>query len=130
MNQTSKKVLTVEDDAPQRNALRDTFMKEGFTVLEAKDGEEGLQIALREHPDVIVLDIMMPKMNGIEMAKRLREDAWGKTAKILMLTNADDLAHVNSAMSQTVHHYLVKADTSIENIVESVQGMLRESIKN
>ncbi len=77
MDTQTKKILVVEDDVPELNALRDKFTREGFSILTAKNGEEGLAIALREHPDLILLDIIMPVMDGITMLVKLREDSWG-----------------------------------------------------
>lgn len=70
-------ILIVEDDVPELNALRDKFTHEGFSILEAKNGEEGLATALREHPDLILLDIIMPVMDGMTMLVNLRKDPWG-----------------------------------------------------
>ena len=67
-----KVVLVIEDDPPLREALYDKLTREGFSVFLAKNGEEGLALALREHPDLVLLDLLMPKMGGIEMARRLR----------------------------------------------------------
>ena len=78
-----KKVLVVEDERTLRDALVKKLSKEEFTVLSAKDGKEGLDTALAEHPDLILLDILMPKMNGIEVLQKLREDEWGAKAKVI-----------------------------------------------
>lgn len=87
----NKKILVieaVEDNAPLRKALHDKFSLEGFSVIDAKDGEEGLTVAMSEHPDLILLDILMPKMDGLTMMKKLRQgDEWGKHVPIIVLTN-------------------------------------------
>ena len=89
----NKKILVVEDEISLRKALADKFRREGFAVLEAKDGEEGLAVALKEQPHIILLDIVLPKMDGMTMLKKLRqENAWGKSVPVILLTNlsADD----------------------------------------
>ena len=129
MNTQSKKytVLVVEDDVSLLNALVDKFSREGFSVLEAKNGEEGLEIALQKHPDVILLDVVMPKMDGMTMLKRLRENEWGKTAGVIILTNLSELAKVSEAVTHGSFEYLVKSDWKIEDVVAKVKEHLKTS---
>lgn len=124
MDKDKKKILVIDDDDNLRLALSDKLAIEGFAVLEAKNGKEGLAKALEEHPDLLVLDIMMPVMNGIDMLKALRQDEWGKKAKVIMLTvleNADTLAEAMDGGSFT---YLVKTDLNTEQIVKEVKDKL------
>lgn len=116
--------MIIEDEAPLRSALRDKFIFEGFAVLEAKNGEEGLEISLRNHPDLILLDIVMPRMDGMTMLKKLREDAWGAEAKVIILTNLSDSAKISEAMSQKSYNYLVKSDWKLEDVVIKAREML------
>src|SRR3989344_7077543 len=126
----SKKILVIEeieDDASLRNVLHDKFSLEGFSVLEAKDGEEGLTIALREHPDLILLDIVMPKMDGLTMMKKLREaNEWGKHVPIILLTNLNaDNDRINQAITDNQPaYYLVKSNWSMEELVEKIRERL------
>ena len=131
---SSKKILVIEaieDDASLRNLLHDKFTLEGFNVLEAKDGEEGLVTALREHPDLILLDIVMPKMDGLTMMKKLREaNEWGKNVPIILLTNlnADD-DKINQAIADNEPaYYLVKSNYTIEDLVEKIRERLSWSV--
>src|SRR3989344_3013072 len=120
----NKKILVieaVEDEISLRNALHEKFTAEGFRILEARDGEEGLAIALREHPDLILLDILMPKMDGITMMKKLRQaNEWGKKVPIILLTNlsAKD-EKINKAIADyEPAYYLVKSNWSMADLVE------------
>ena len=113
-------ILVVEDESSQRMALTDAFSSEGFKVFAAKDGSEGLALALREHPDMILADIVMPVMDGITMLSKLREDIWGKDAKVIMLTNLSD------ALEHGSYDYLVKSDWNIEDVVARVHARLSE----
>lgn len=124
MNKANKKILIVEDELSLRGALRDKLIREGFNVLEAKNGEEGLRVALREHPDLILLDIIMPVMDGMTMLKRLREDVWGKEAKVVMLTNLSDNEKLAEAITHGSYEYLVKSDWKIENVVAKIKEKL------
>jgi len=119
--ENKKKILIVEDETSLRNALRDKFTWEGFAVIEAKNGEEGLEIALREHPDLILFDIVMPVMDGMTMISKIRIDAWGKDAKVIVLTNLSDVAIAHGS-----YDYLVKSDWKIEDVVARVRERLGE----
>lgn len=125
--QTKKHIiLIVEDEVSQRNALRDKLTREGFAILEAKNGEEGLAMALHEHPDLILLDIVMPKMDGLTMMKKLRqENEWGKKVPIILLTNlADDNDKINRVAEDEPAFYLVKSDWKIEDVMEKIKERL------
>ena len=96
------------------------LMLEGFIVLEAENGEEGLDVALRDHPDLILLDIIMPKMDGLTMLKKLREDVRGKNTKVILLTNLSDNEKVSEALLQGSYDYLVKSDWKIGDVVAKI----------
>ncbi len=96
----------------------------GFEVLEAKDGEEGLEQCLKHHPDIVLLDIMMPMMNGIDMLKRLREDAWGRTAQVIMLTVLENAEPVADAMEGGSFTYMIKTKVNADQIAAKVKEML------
>lgn len=124
----SKKILIVEDEAPLRNLLRNKLGSEGFSVLEAKDGEEGLEIALREHPDLILLDIIMPKMDGMVVLRKLREDVWGKNASIIILTNYDTNDPIlHAVVIDQPSYYLIKSDTPLEKVLEKAREVLESN---
>jgi DNA-binding response OmpR family regulator len=118
------KILIVEDELPLLQALIDKFNKKGFTVVIAKNGDEGLASAFQEHPDLILLDLVMPRMGGMTMLERLRLDAWGKDVPVIILTNLSDNEAVSEAAKEFVFDYLVKADWKIDNIVEKVKEKL------
>lgn len=126
----NKKILVIEaieDDNSLRRALRDKFTREGFNILEAIDGEEGLTIALSEHPDLIVLDILMPKMDGLTMMKKLRQkNEWGKNVPIIFLTNLSaDNDKINKAITDYMPaYYLVKSNHTIDDLVEKIKERL------
>lgn len=119
-----KKILIVEDEPGLLNALVDKFTHEGFVVLSAKDGQEGLEVALPEHPDLILLDIIMPVMDGMTMLRDLRKDPWGKNVPVILLTNLSEAEKVAESLSQGVYYYLVKSDWKLEDIVKKVKEKL------
>lgn len=119
-----KKVLIVEDDASLCQALFDKFTREGFQSLKANDGESGLAVALEKHPDIILLDIIMPKVDGLTMLKDLRQDEWGKMVPVIILTNLNDAENVSQAMENGVYEFLVKSDWKLDELVERVKNKL------
>lgn len=121
----TKRILIVEDDLPLLNALAETFEKEGFQVLKAQDGEEGLKVALKESPDLILLDIIMPKMHGWQMLEKLREDSWGKKVMVIVLSNISDPQKKEQFMETgQVVDYLVKTELRLQDVVHKVKERL------
>ncbi|MBU0647120.1 response regulator [Patescibacteria group bacterium] len=119
-----KKILIVEDEVILCNVLYDKLIREGFIALKAGDGKEGIEVALREHPDLILLDIIMPVMDGITALKKLREDEWGKDVKIIILSNLNDNERVAEAMSQGTYDFFVKSDWNLEDVVIKIRKMI------
>jgi len=118
------KILIVEDDESLLNVLTDSFTAEGFTVLSAANGAIGLETALKEQPDIILLDIQMPVMDGLAMLDKLRQDDWGKQAEVILLTNFSDTEKVAIAAEKGAYDYLVKSDWKTEDIVKRVKKKL------
>jgi len=121
MTDIKKIILVVEDEDPLRMVLKDVLTVEGYGILEAKNGIEGLDMALREHPDLILLDILMPKMDGLEMLKKLREDEWGKQAPVIVLTNLSDNEDIARAVEEDVFEYFVKTDIKINEVIARIR---------
>lgn len=118
-----KTILIVEDDQTLHKALVDKFTREGFLVLQANDGQEGLNQALTNHPDLILLDIIMPKMDGITMLKKLQATEAGSRIPVIFLTNLTDSSNMAGAMGGGFD-YLVKSDWRIEDVVKKVKEKL------
>ena len=125
MAKSGKKVLVVEDEAPLRELLITELKREGILALGAKDGEEGLTVALKEHPDLLLVDIIMPKKDGLEMVTSLRDDAWGKEASVVLLTNLNDSEKIVQAIEYGAREYLVKADWKIEDVIRMVKDKIK-----
>ena len=124
----NKKILIVEDEQPMLDALKDKLVSEGFVVVGARDGEEGLATAFREHPDLILLDLIMPKMDGISMIKNLRSDAWGHKVPVIILTNlSPDNNIIKTIEENSPAFYLVKSDWNINDIVSKIRDLLEGS---
>ena len=122
-----KKILVVEDEESMLDAISDYLETQEFVTITARDGEEGLGIALKEHPDLILLDILMPKMDGMIMLQKLRQDEWGKGAPVIILTNVSPNTNsvINSVLQNKPAYYLVKSDVKLEGIIEKIKDVLK-----
>ena len=118
-----KHVLIIEDEKDMREALAAALTAADFEVTTADNGATGLQTALAEKPDVILLDLLMPVMGGQEMLAKLRLDDWGKTAKVIMATALDDVQNVDAGFEGGILDYIVKSNMSLSEIVKVVQGV-------
>ena len=121
---SAKKILIAEDEAAMLNALVSKFEKSGFNVIPACDGAEGFEKALKEKPDILMLDIIMPKINGLELLKKIREDKWGAHVPVVLLTNLSDAYNVSEAGKYGVYDFLVKTDWRLDDIVALVKERL------
>ena len=119
-----QRLLIIEDELPMRRALQDCLAAEGYRVLTAADGESGLQRALDEQPDLILLDIMMPKLDGFAVAAELRR--LGRTTPILMLTAKGQVEDRVTGLDAGADDYLVKP-FSIEELLARVRALLRRT---
>jgi CheY-like chemotaxis protein len=119
------KILLIEDETDIREALCDALQDRGYAISCAVDGEEGLQKAVAEQPDVIVLDMKMPVMDGPAMLEKLRKDPWGKGAKVIILTAFDDSPTITVALESDPSYYLVKTNVSLEEIGDKIAEVLQ-----
>ncbi len=120
----SKKILIAEDDELLAKALAVSLEESGYKVFSAYDGEEALFLAEKNLPDLILLDINMPKMDGLSMLKEMRATAWGKGIKVIILTNLNDENRVFEALKNSVFSYLIKSDWDLDKIVKRVKDEL------
>ncbi|MBU0708235.1 response regulator [Patescibacteria group bacterium] len=123
MTEEPKKILIVEDEAPASKILSDVLAREGFKVIETRNGEEGLDAALREYPAVIILDILMPGMDGLTVARKLREDEWGALVPIVLLTNVGTSQQEAEEIDSDII-YLVKTEWKLEKVVQVVKEII------
>jgi DNA-binding response OmpR family regulator len=120
-----KSVLVVEDDTMLREMYKRLLQTQNYSVLCAVDGESGLEMALNHRPDVILLDLEMGKVGGFELLEKLRENEWGKQAKVIIFTNhdANDEALLKVMQYQPIY-YLMKASVSPTQILEKIEEAL------
>lgn len=120
-------ILLVEDEKILANTLEEKLTSEGFTVLRANDGGQALKLATEKHPDLILLDLLLPKVDGLTMLKGLRADPWGLHAKVIILTNVNNSGKIADSMEiglDNTFEYLVKTGWSLDNIVSRIKEKL------
>lgn len=116
-----KRILIIEDEPDIREAMAEAVTQENFSVSTASNGEEGLRKALTEKPDLILLDIVMPIMDGHEVLKKLRQDVWGRNVKVIMLTSMDDVKNIAEAHTGSITDYVIKAHSSLDEIINKIR---------
>mgnify|MGYP001587951702 CR=1 FL=1 len=121
-----KRILVIDDDPEVCEALAKRLEQDDFVVRSALSGERGLVIALDEKPDLILLDILMPGVDGWELLRRLRHDEWGSTVKVMVLTNVSDTEGAAIALELNVYDYIVKTDWKLDDVVAKVKERLAE----
>lgn len=119
-----KKILIVDDEAPILNGVSDKFAHEGFMVVKATDGKDGLDKALKEHPDFILLDNLMPNASGFYFLENIRKDEWGKNARVIMWSNSHDSTTIAKAKELGALDFMIKSDWEYRDIVKKVNEAL------
>jgi len=122
--QKKQKILIVEDDIALRNVYETRFKLENLDVLVAGDGEEGLSIAVKEKPDVVVLDLMMPKISGMDVLDILKSTPETKKIPVLILTALTQESIKTKGFVFGANEFMVKSESKLEEIVEKVKSML------
>ena len=118
------KILIVEDEEILLTALSEELKQEGFEAVGAKDGMEGVAMAMSEKPDLILLDLVMPKLDGIGALKQMKENPETKDIPVVILTNLSDYDKVSDALSLGAMDYLVKANYRLEELVAKIKAVL------
>lgn len=121
-NKINKKILIAEDDDDILDILKKRFEIEGFSIVIAKDGQEAVNVTQTEKPDLIISDILMPKLDGLEMAEKIKE--FNKNIKIIFLTNVKDKENLDRIKKADNFDCLIKSDLRIDEIVEKVKTKL------
>lgn len=127
MSDQKKRIIIVEDSETTRFFYKVTLKKWGFDVLEAETGKEGWDIIQNEKPDLVVLDMMLPDTNGIEVLKNIRATESTKKTPVLILTSDKDIVHVQRALQLGANHYSVKGKDSLEKIKNMIEKLLQRT---
>ena len=119
-----KKILVVEDEAVLQKTMVEFLSKEGFNAMGASDGEKGIQMAKKEKPDLILLDIIIPLKDGFEVLAEIRAEKALENTPVILLTNLDNPENVQKAFEFGVSTYLVKSNYTLEDIAKKVRTAL------
>lgn len=120
----TKKILIIEDEEDLRNLYVQILQKEGYEVDQAVDGEEGYLKLSKGQYDLILLDIILPKIDGLQMIDKLKEESKEITAKIVLLTNLSQDLVISKAVGYGISGYMVKSDMTPDQIVKEVKNIL------
>ena len=119
-----RKICIVDDDNDIREIYKIKLEENGFEVVMAEDGEQGLAVIKKEKPDLTLVDINMPKKNGIELIGDIRADKDISRTKLIILTNFDDPATVEKVKQYNTHFYIVKANATPQKVVNMIKEAL------
>lgn len=121
MGNTKKHVVIIEDEPDIREALAEAISDAGYAVDTASNGKDGLALALREQPDLILLDLVMPIMDGKTVLQKLRADVWGRTARVIVLTAMDDVTNIATSHEHAIEDYIIKSHASLDEMLQKVR---------
>ncbi len=121
----AKKILLIEDEMRLQEALAIKFKKEGYETFSALDGETGLKMAEENKPDLILLDLILPKKDGFKVLEGLKAKSELSTIPVIVLTNLEDGQDIERCLAYGVRSYLAKANYSLEEIVQKVEEALK-----
>lgn len=124
------KILIVEDDPLMSRMYQKIFSFEGYEVEMAVDGEEGWEKAKKNKPTLILLDIMMPKMNGIQVLEKLKLDAETKSIPVVMLTNLAGVSDAEAALAKGAVKYIVKSEHDPKEVTNMIKEVLAGYTRN
>ena len=128
MDAPQRKVLIIEDELSILNGISDKFTHEGFLVSKATNGKEGLDGALKDHPDFILVDNLMPNTDGFYFLENLRKDKWGKNARVIMWSNSQDSVTIARAKKIGILDFIIKSEWEYRDIVKKVREILGDKV--
>ena len=120
------KILIIEDESALQKSLGDMLSRHGYEVVKALDGEIGLQLAKKDLPDLIILDLILPKMHGFEVLQAVKKDPKTKNIPVVILTNLDTVQDIEKALEEGASTYLVKSNYTLEEVLQKIKQILEE----
>jgi len=120
-----KKILFIEDERALQKTFHAILTEKGYELISAYDGESGLKLAKEEKPDLILLDLILPKIHGLDVLEALKKDPATKEIPVIVLTNVEQIDAVQRALELGATTYLVKAQYTIEEVLEKIEKILK-----
>lgn len=124
MTLQQKKILMIEDDIFLRKIYRDKLSRAGFDFIEATNGEEGINKVIFEKPDLVLLDLILPRKNGFDVLIEMKGDKSTKGIPVIILSNLGQESDIKRGLSLGAQDYLVKTDVSLSEVVDKVKEVL------
>lgn len=124
MSSPKRKILLIEDDSFLLSMYTTKFELENFQVVTAEDGEKGLKMVAKEAPDIILLDIILPKMNGFEVLKKIKSDEKLSKIPVILLTNLSQKSDIENGLNLNANDYIIKAHFTPAEVVDKVKKVL------
>lgn len=121
----AKKILFIEDESALQNAISETLKGEGYELTSALDGETGLQMVIKNKPDLVLLDLILPKINGFDVLKKIRENPETAHIPVIILSNLEGSKDVERALALGATTYLVKTNYKLDEVVEKIRSVLK-----
>lgn len=115
-----KKILFIEDDPGLQKALCEALKSAGYEITSALDGEEGLRLAQRNIPELILLDLILPKKDGFEVLRELKSDSRTSSIPVIVLTNLEGNQEIQKALEHGAASYLIKTNYSLSEVIEKI----------
>jgi CheY-like chemotaxis protein len=124
MGEQTKRILLAEDDRFLRKAAEATLRRHGFDVSTAADGEEALRMVRTGTPDLILLDLIMPKLQGFEVLRMLKQDPATTHIPVMVLSNLGQESDIRQALESGATAYFIKANLSLQDLIKQVDVVL------
>lgn len=124
-----KRILFIEDESALQRAASKVLTQEGYEILSALDGETGLALARKEKPDLVLLDLILPRKNGFEVLQEIKSDPEIKSIPIIILSNLEGSADVEKALQLSATTYLTKTNYNLEEVVQKIKELLDNPTK-
>jgi DNA-binding response OmpR family regulator len=121
-----KTILFIEDEPALQKTLGDTLRQGGYNVISALDGKSGLDLAKSKKPDLILLDLVLPRLNGFDVLRSLKSDISTKNIPVIILTNLENIEDVDKAVELGAKAYLVKTQYSLQEVFKKIKDALEE----
>jgi CheY-like chemotaxis protein len=121
-----KTILFIEDESALQKTFGEIIKNEGYEIISALNGEDGLKLAKVKKPDLILLDLVLPKIHGFDVLKQLKSDPETKEIPVIVLTNLEEIGNVEKAIELGATTYLVKAQYSLPEVIEKIKKTLGE----
>lgn len=121
-----KTILFIEDESALQKTVGEIIRKEGYDMISALDGELGMTLAKEKRPDLIMLDLVLPKKDGFEVLKSLKQNEWTKKIPVVVVTNLGKMENMDKAIELGATAYLVKSDYTLKEIIDKVKTIIEE----